>query len=728
MPIIFDKINNVFHIKAKETSYIIKIFKNKYLAHIYWGKNIDYVNLPDEVVTGGRAFGATPDANDKTYTFDAMAMEYPVYGNSDFRAPAFQIELEDGSRICNLVYKSHSIYNGKPKLEGLPATYVENDNEAQTLEIELYDELVNLKVILYYTAYEDYNVITRSVKVINEGTKKIKLLRALSMSVTFDNADFDLLHLWGSWARERMVERVPVIHGLQVIESARGESSHQHNPFIALLSKDATEKSGDVYGFSLVYSGNFASIVEVDQFDTIRVSMGINPFEFTWVLNPNESFQTPEVVMVYSSNGIGDMSRTYHRLYRKRLCRGAYRDKRRPILVNNWEATYFNFNEEKLLSIAKEAADLGIELFVLDDGWFGKRDDDTTSLGDWFVDKRKLPNGLDGLAKKINEMGLKFGLWFEPEMISPESELFKKHPDWCFQVRGRSITQCRNQYVLDISREEVRNEILRMMKEILKTTPIEYIKWDMNRPLTEVWSFDLPPERQKEVFHRYVLGLYKMMDELITEFPHILFEGCSGGGGRFDPGILYFMPQIWTSDDSDAIERLKIQYGTSIVYPAITMGAHVSAVPNHQVGRITPMETRGHVAMSGCFGYELDLNKLSEDEKRIIKEQIAQYKKIWHISQEGDMYRLISPFEKNAASWMFVTTDKKEAFVVYVNILSEPLPPLKRLKLDGLDPNKKYNIEGTDKVYYGSELMNLGLEIPSIFGDFKSFLWVLKEC
>lgn len=724
MPIIYDEKNKIFHLIAKDTSYIIKIFKGKYLTHLYWGRKLNHSGFSDVLITS--PFGANPDPNDKTYTLDRLPLEYPAYGNSDFRHPAYQVEQEDGSRITDLKFRSFKIYDGKPKLEGLPALYIEDDREAQTLEIELYDELINLSVILLYTVYRDYNAITRSVKFVNEGNQKLKLLRALSMSVDFDHDKFDLLHLWGSWAREKYIERSPIIHGIQVIESSRGESSHQHNPFIALLSKDAGEKHGNVYGFSLVYSGNFAVFVEVDQFNTTRVSMGINPFEFTWILEKGETFQTPEVVMVYSGNGLGEMSRTYHRLYRKRLCRGVYRDKRRPILINNWEATYFNFNEEKLLQLAEEAKGLGIELFVLDDGWFGRRDDDTTSLGDWYVDRRKLPKGLDDFGKKLNEMGLKFGLWFEPEMVSPESELYKKHPDWCIQVKGRTISPCRHQYVLDISREEVRKEILRMMKNIIKNAPIEYIKWDMNRPLTEVGSLTLPPERQKEVFHRYVLGVYKMMEELTQEFPHILFEGCSGGGGRFDPGILYYMPQIWSSDDTDAIERLKIQYGTSIVYPPITMGAHVSAVPNHQVGRITPLRTRGYVAMSGAFGYELDLTKLSEEEKRIIKEQVELYKRIWYIVQEGDMYRLISPFEENSASWMFVTSDKKEAFVIYVNILAEPNPPFKKLKLDGLDPNKKYIIEGTDKEYFGDELMNIGLNIPRLL-DFESVIWILKE-
>jgi len=721
--ILFDERNQIFHIKACNTSYIIKIFKNKYLAHLYWGRRLKDSDFTDALAVS--PFGGTPDPNDKTYTLDSLMQEYPSYGTSDYRHPAYQIEQEDGSRITHLFFKSFKIYPGKPNLEGLPSTYVEDNNLAQTLEIELYDELIDLSVILYYTAFENYNVITRSAKFINHGKQRLKILRALSMSLDFNTDKFDILHLWGSWARERFIERKPLIHGLQVIESSRGESSHQHNPFVALLSKDANEKNGEVYGFNLVYSGNFAIFVEVDQFNTTRISMGINPFEFTWILEPGESFQTPEVVMVYSENGLGGMSRTFHKLYRKHLCRGYYRDRRRPIILNTWEAVYFNISEERLLELAKEAKDLGIELFVLDDGWFGERNDDTSSLGDWYVNKKKIPSGLDGLGKKLNDMNLKFGIWFEPEMVSPNSELYKKHPDWCIQVKNRTLIQCRNQYVLDITRKDVREEILRMMREILKSAPIEYVKWDMNRPLTEVGSLALPPERQKEVFHRYILSLYEMMDTLTKEFPHVLFEGCSGGGGRFDPGILYFMPQIWTSDDTDAIERLKIQYGTSIVYPPITMSCHVSAVPNHQVGRITPLDTRGYVAMSGSFGYELDLTKLSQEEKEIIKKQIEFYKKIEHIIHHGDFYRLINPFEENACAWIFVTEDKNEAFGLYVQILAEPNPPFKWLKLEGLDPDKKYKIDGTDKVYNGDELMNIGILLPRL-KDFESFAFLLK--
>lgn len=457
--------------------------------------------------------------------------------------------------------------------------------------------------------------------------------------------------------------------------------------------------------------------------------MGItyNPIDFTWLLEPGESFQTPEVVMVYSDKGLNGMSQTYHQLYRTRLARGVYRDRERPILINNWEATYFNFNEEKILRLAKTAAELGIELFVLDDGWFGKRDNDRSSLGDWFVNKQKLPNGLEGLAKNINQMGMQFGIWMEPEMVSVDSELYRKHPDWCLHVPNRPRSEGRNQLVLDYSRKEVCDYIIQAISNVLASAPISYVKWDMNRHMTEIGSAALPPERQRETVHRYMLGLYRVMEEITSRFPHILFESCSGGGGRFDPGMLYYMPQTWTSDNTDAVSRLKIQYGTSLVYPISAMGAHVSAVPNHQVHRITSLEMRGHVAMSGNFGYELDLTKLSEEEKAIVKQQVAFYKDIRRLVQFGTFYRILSPFEGNETAWMFVAEDKSEAFVAYFRVLAEANAPLSFLRLKGLDPNKDYEITGSGEVYGGDELMYVGLNVPERRGDFISVIWHLKE-
>ncbi|MGQ4666599.1 alpha-galactosidase [Metabacillus halosaccharovorans] len=730
MGIHYQEENKVFHIKAKDTSYVMQIVRDGYLLHLYWGKKVNQYRHSNHIQQLDRGFSGNPyeQRHDRTFSLDTLPQEYPQYGNTDFRKPAYQVQLENGSTVTDLRYDSHTIYKGKRNLEGLPSTYVENDHEAETLEITMKDSLTGLSVVLSYTAYENFNVITRSARLINQGSESLKILSAHSLSVDFRDADFDFLHLHGAHVKERFIEKQPLRHGIQSIESTRGASSHQHNPFIALLRKGTTEDTGEVYAFNFVYSGNFLAQAEVDQFKTTRVTMGINPFDFSWKLEQGEAFQTPEAVMVYSSSGLGDMSRTYHELYRTRLVRGTYRDKERPILVNNWEATYFDFNAEKIKDIARAGKEVGIELFVLDDGWFGKRNDDTSSLGDWFVDKQKLPNGLDQLAKQINEMEMQFGLWFEPEMISVESDLYREHPDWCLHVPGRDRSESRRQLVLDFSREDVCKEMTKRVSDILSSVPISYVKWDMNRHMTEIGSAILPADRQRETAHRYMLGLYKVMEDITSSFPDILFESCSGGGGRFDPGMLYYMPQTWTSDNTDAVSRLKIQYGTSLVYPIISMGSHVSAVPNHQVNRITSMEMRGDVAMSGNLGYELDLTKLEDEEKEAVKTQVEKYKEIRKLIQFGDFYRLQSPFEGNETSWLFTNKEKTEAYVFYFSVLAEPAAPLKYVKVTGIDPDKTYQVAGTDQVYGGDELSYVGLSIPAeIRGDFQSYVWYLKE-
>lgn len=730
MGIHFDSVNKTFHLKAKDTSYVMQIIRDGYLSHLYWGKKINSYRHANYIQMLDRGFSGNPyhHRDDRAFSLDTLPQEYPQYGNTDFRKPAYQIQFENGSTVTDLRYESHTIFKGKHPIKGLPSTYVEHENEAETLEIVMKDSLVGLKIVLNYTVYEEFNVITRSTRIVNDGTNSLKVLTAHSLSVDFRDADFDFLHLHGAHVKERFIEKQPLRHGIQSIESTRGASSHQHNPFIALLRKGTTENSGEVYGFNFVYSGNFLSQVEVDQFSNTRVTMGINPFDFSWQLEAGEEFQTPEAIMVYSDLGIGDMSRTFHELYRTRLIRGTYRDKERPILVNNWEATYFDFNEEKILEIAQAGHDLGIELFVLDDGWFGKRNDDTSSLGDWFVDQEKLPNGLDHLANKINEMDMQFGLWFEPEMISVDSDIYREHPDWCLHVPGRNRSESRNQLILDFSRDDVCEEIIKRLSDILSSASISYVKWDMNRHMTEIGSASLPSHRQRETAHRYMLGLYKVMEKITTSFPHILFESCSGGGGRFDPGMLYYMPQTWTSDNTDAVSRLKIQHGTSIVYPIISMGAHVSAVPNHQVNRITTMKMRGDVAMAGNLGYELDLTKLLDDEQEEVKKQVEKYKEIRKLIQFGDFYRLKSPFEGNETAWLFTNKDKTEVYVYYFTVLAEPAAPLKVLKLTGLDTNKTYQIVSSNNVYGGDELCYVGLSIPAdIRGDFQSYVWHLKE-
>lgn len=719
----FDAEQKIFHLQGKDTSYVMQVLCDGYLTHLYWGKKIKKYRQSNPLLFIDRGFSPNPDPEDRTFSLDTIPQEYPAYGNGDFRLPAYQIQLDNGSTVSDLRYRSHRIYKGKPALKGLPATYVESEDEAETLEIVMEDPSIGLTATLIYTVFRDLNVITRSVRYENQGSKNIKLLRALSASVDFRDNEFELLTLYGAHTNERNIARRPLIPGIQGVDSRRGASSAQQNPFMALLRKGTDEDQGEVYAFNLVYSGNFLAQVEVEQFQTTRATIGINPFDFSWLLEPGEAFQTPEAVMVYSSQGLGEMSRTYNRLYRTRLCRGTFRDRVRPILINNWEATYFDFNADKIEQIAKEGHQLGIELFVLDDGWFGKRDDDKTSLGDWVVDKRKLPNGINDLANRVCSLGMEFGLWFEPEMISIDSDLYRQRPDWCIHVPDRPYTFGRCQLILDLSRKEVCDYIIESVSNVLSSAPIRYVKWDMNRHMTEIGSAALPPERQRETAHRYMLGLYRVMEEITSGFPDILFESCSGGGGRFDPGMLYYMPQTWTSDNTDAVSRLKIQYGTSLIYPASSIGAHVSTVPNHQVHRVTSLDIRGHVAMSGNFGYELDLTKLSEEEKQRVKQQVALYKEIRPLIQFGTFYRILSPFEGNETAWTFVSEDQSEAVVCYFRVLSQPAEPVRILKCRGLNPDALYRHVDTGEIYGGDELMNVGITIPQLTGDFTSLLW-----
>ncbi len=727
MGIIFNKENRLFHIKSKKTSYVMRVLETGHLINLYWGRKINS-NKIDYVVKKRPcgSFLADLDNVDALH-LEIIPQEYPSYGNPDLRSPAVQIKLANGTTVTDFRYYSHEIYNGKKALQGLPATYVENEDEAETLEITLKDELAGLRVILSYTVFKNYDVITRSCKVVNDSKEEVDVLRALSANVDFRHSDFDLIQLSGSWARERHIIRTPLRNGGQCVESRRGASSHAQNPFIALVSKDTTEDEGEVYGFNLVYSGNFLANVEVDMHSNARAQIGINPFDFTWNLEAGDEFQTPEAVMVYSPNGLTGMSHIYHDLYRERLCRGTHRDKERPILINNWEATYFDFNNEKIKDIAKESSNLGIELFVLDDGWFGERNNDDCSLGDWFVNEEKLKGGLSSLVKDINEMGMQFGLWFEPEMISPKSKLYEEHPDWCIHIEGRVRSEARKQLILDLSREEVCDAVIEMLTNVLKSAPISYVKWDMNRNMTEIGSPAWPAKKQKEVAHRYMLGLYKILENITTNFPNILFESCSGGGGRFDGGMLYYMPQTWTSDDTDAIERLKIQEGTSLVYPVSTMGSHVSAVPNHQVHRITPLHTRGVVAMAGSFGYELDITKMTDEEKEEVKSQVKFYKNIRKTIQFGDLYRLKSAFDSNEAAWMNISKDGNNLVVSYVKKYAEANVLPKRLKLKALDENSLYEISETGEVFGGDELMYIGLEIGELNGDYQARSWTLRR-
>lgn len=709
----------MFKLDAKDTSYVFGVIDEGFLVHGYFGKKIEDGDLTYLLRLEENPWVPKTNMRDMGTFMDMTAFEYPCHGRGDYREPCLMVMDDEGMTTTDLRYVSHKTYKGKPALEGLPATFA-NENEAETLEVTCIDKHTGLEAVLVYTVFENLDVVTRSVRLKNTGKAPLNVKRVLSMCVDFDNDGYDLITLNGSWARERCIERSKLHHGKQGVDSVKGESSHQNNPFMALVSHNADEDMGEAYGFNFVYSGNFFAQAEVTQNKCTRAVMGINHFDFNWLLEEGEEFVAPEVVMVYSDEGIGKMSRTFHDLYRQHLIRGEYKDKRRPILINNWEATYFNFDTDKLIGIAKEASKLGIEMLVMDDGWFGHRDSDNSSLGDWFVYEKKIKGGLKHLVDEVNKLGMKFGIWFEPEMISPDSELYKKHPDWAIQVRGREMTMSREQYVLDYSNKEVRDCVYGMMKNILDNANIEYIKWDMNRQLTEVGSTSLPKNRQRELWHRYVLGVYDLMNRLTTDYPHILLENCSGGGARFDAGMLYYSPQIWCSDDTDAIERLKIQHGTSICYPASAMGAHVSDCPNHTVGRSTPFATRGNVAMVGTFGYELDVTRIPQEDRDAIPAQIAEFNKYNPIVRTGDQYRIGNVFEDNMwDAWIFVAKDKSEAVFTYVQVLGRPNYRSRRIKLKGLDPNASYKNMETGEIHSGNVLMNVGIFVK-LDGDFIS--------
>lgn len=710
-----------FHLQGPASSYVLGIDGHGRLLHLHWGGRVAPGGLDQVVQPMDRAFSPNPVGGDRAYSLDTIPQECPTGGATDFRSPAVAVEHPDGTSLLDLVYESHAISAGKPRLAGLPATYVEAPAEADTLEITLVDRPSGVRVVLAYTQFAGCDAVARSLRIVNAGDAARFVTRAFSASCDLPHAGHRLLQLSGAWARERQVQISPLRPGLQAVESRRGTSSHQQNPFIALLEGGADEDHGEVRGVCLVYSGCFTAQVEVDQFATARVQAGLNPPGLRWRLAPGESFQAPEAVLVWSGQGLGAMSRTCHRLFRTRLARGRYRDAQRPILINNWEATYFDFDTDKLIAIAKKAGEIGVEMMVLDDGWFGARKDDRAGLGDWVVNERKLPGGLARLADGIEGLGMRFGLWFEPEMVNPDSDLYRAHPDWCLHVPGRVRSEARNQLVLDLSRREVRDYVHDAVAKVLRSARISYVKWDMNRHLTEVWS---PAHPAGEVHHRYVLGLYELLERITGEFPQVLFESCSGGGGRFDAGMLHYMPQVWTSDNSDAICRLAIQHGTSMAYPLSAMAAHVSACPNHQVHRTTPMRTRGHVAFTGAFGFELDLNKLSPEDLQTTRELVAEYNRVRGILADGDLYRLVSPEGGALAAWMVVAPDRSRALVTAVRILAEANDPVPVLRLKGLDPAARYRVDG--QVLGGDALMAVGLR-PLLRGDFASRTWHLEQ-
>ncbi len=705
MPINYDSEKKIFKLDSAASSYVFEIFDEGYLVHLYYGAYI-----PDNNVGMFRdkgMFVSESPCNFKigegSFSPDVTPLEFSGEGSGDFRNSCIAVRNADGNNVTDMRYVSHKIYPGKPSLKGMPALFVTDPSQADTLEVTVRDSVTGIEAVLYYTVFNDCGAMARGVKVINPTDKTVYLERIMSCCVDYDTHDYDLITLYGKWSKERSVERSPLAHLTQGISSKRGSSSHHHNPFAALVDREANEDYGSAYGFNLVYSGNFVFDAEVEPFGGVRTVMGINPEGFEWTLEPGGEFVAPEAVTVYSNEGIGGMSRVFHKLYSKHLIRSKWAHVKRPLLINNWEATGMDFTGDQLVTFAERAKELGIDMLVMDDGWFGNRDSDKTALGDWFVNENKLGGPLGDFVKRINDLGIKFGIWFEPEMVSRDSDLYRAHPDWCIHVPGREKSIARHQYVLDFSREDVRDYIYGLMRGIIAENNIAYVKWDCNRYLSEVGSAALPKERQKETFHRYVLGVYDVLGRLTSDFPDLLLEGCASGGGRYDPGMLYYEPQIWCSDNTDPIERLSIQFGTSLCYPASTMGAHVSD------SRRAGYETKGNIALWGTFGYELDPNTFTPEEVEIVKNQVNEYHKYYALIHEGELYRLITP-DKNhfRAAWMFVSEDKNSALVTSV-VMRKQEENNFYLKLKGLDPEKYYVEDESGEVYSGALLMNAGL-------------------
>lgn len=721
------KQENIFLLNNGRISYIFSIEKERYLMHRYFGKSIKSYGGSNSPLFIDRGFCSNPIKEDGTFSLDTLPQEYPGMNQGDFRSPAYIIETKDKRRISRFYYKDYEILEGKPPLEGLPSTYTEDDKEALSLCIIMEDAVMQAQIKLYYTIFRDYDAVCRHTEVVNKGKDELYLERLMSMSMDFQGTDYDLITMTGSHMNEKNIHRRPLTGDKIVAESSRGASSPQASPCLILTEKGASEHKGEVWAVNLVYSGDFQGLAEVGQYRSVRLQMGLNPLTFGWNLKGGETFTAPEAVLVYSDEGLNKMSQTFHELYRKRLCRGYWRERQRPVLLNGWEAFTFDVNEENCLSLAKEAAKLGIELFVLDDGWFKNRKDDRRALGDWSVDEKKFPQGLESLIRKICAEGMNFGIWFEPEMISFDSDLYRAHPDWVIQSPDYAPIPGRNQYVLDLSNPQVCRYIVDALSKILQIKGVSYVKWDMNRHMTDLSSFYLKDKDQRELSHRYMLGLYSILESLHEKFPKVLFEGCSSGGGRFDAGMLYYMPQTWTSDNTDAICRLKIQYGTSLLFPPITMGAHVSVSPNLQVGRSCSLKTRFAVAMSGNLGYEMDVRHLPLEEKEEIKRQIVFYKTVRDVVQKGRFYRLCDPGQGNVAAWNFVSEDENTVVYSFFRILADAVFANSPVKLKGLKEESFYRLRGTSVCYGGDELMYAGLSSKLLGGDFMSEIFIFDR-
>ena len=737
MSIHISKDEQLFHLETENSSYIFRVLENQQLQHLYYGKRIhvkeNYENLASYQTRG---FEVSYTAEEEQIQLSMISNEYASYGKGDFRHPAYQVQDATGSRITELKYQGYTLSTGKKRLEILPSTFDDEGNRSEILTITLKDDIIGLVVKLNYTVFPKQNVIVRNVEFINEGKDELKLLKAMSLQLDLPDDEFDFIHFSGAWLRERQLYRTELRPGLQSIDSLRYSSSPQNNPFFMLSRKNTTEESGEVYGFNFVYSGNFQNSIEVDHFSTARVLVGLNPVEFEYLLEPKKSFITPEAIMSYSVQGMNALSQQLANFYQDHLVNPHFAKRPRPIVLNSWETMYFNLTTDKVLELAKCGQQLGIELFVLDDGWFGHREGDDSSLGDWTTDYRRLPKGISYIADEIHKMGMQFGLWFEPEMISIDSELYRTHPEWMICTPNRKPSVGRHQYVLDFTNPEVIDYLFDAISKMIHETKLEYIKWDYNRHITDAYTATLPTTRQMEFGHRYILGVYQLLERLTKAYPDVLFESCSSGGGRFDLGMMYYAPQAWTSDDTDPIERLKIQHGTSYGYSLSMMSAHVSASPNEQSGRRTSLDTRAAVAYFGVFGYELDVTTLDAEEAEKVKEQIRFYKKYRDVFQYGNFYRIRSPFEDDFVDWQVVSKDESTSILVHTSLTSHLNPGYSVVKFCGLDEGKRYTIAGMDEEFYGDELMNAGIKIipeeakvgPVISTpEYQSYLLIVEE-
>lgn len=713
MAITFNETTRIFTLTTAHTTYQMQADAQGYLLHLYYGARtageMDYL-----LNYGDRGFSGNPNSagSDRTYSLDALPQEYPSLGTGDFRNYALNIENADGSQCCNPVYITHEIAAGKYTLKGLPFVRAE-ENEAETLKIILEDPVTKVELHLLYGVLEKEDIITRSVIIKNAGKAPVTVKKAQSACLDFLHGDYDLIKFYGRHAMERNMERMPVSHESTRIGSRRGTSSHQYNPGVILAGKNTNEDSGSCYGMLFVYSGNFLVEAEKDQYDQTRIQMGLTDELFAYPLEAGAEFIAPEVILSYTNKGLSRLSQQYHHCIMNHICQGKYVHANRPVLINSWEAAYFDFTGDTIVELAKEAKALGIDMVVMDDGWFGKRNDDNSSLGDWYVNEEKLGGTLTKLIERVNAEGVKFGIWIEPEMVSEDSDLYREHPEWAITIPGRKPVRSRNQLVLDFSRKEVRDEIFKRICAVLDQGNVEYIKWDMNRSLADIYA--------PNVTYDYVLGVYDFLEKLTNRYPDILIEGCSGGGGRFDAGMLYYTPQIWCSDNTDAINRTRIQYGTSFFYPVAAMGSHVSAVPNHQTGRVTSMHTRGVAAMSGTFGYELNPALLNAKEKAEIRAQLAKYREYQELIREGDYYRLSNPFQDNFAAWMVVSDDRSKALVSVIRLTAEANPPAAYVTLKGMEEDAFYREKTTGKVYPGAALMEAGILLPAAVSEYEAY-------